>query len=228
MTIRIAVERKFTIWFDTRDCIIRAQHSRFTAICTLLLQTFEFLSYRQKTVSCAAFSNYLSKHSTELFSVSLNLTGQIAVNRECCAQIMQFHESNQIVNLLSTAMPIVNSKLGMILWMFFWLHRILSVKYCPNFFASSRQWSRRYFANIFWPDDAYVILHHHKILDIGQEGSRDAHFFPLVFSMSGHTWGSAELKKKIPTWDVATGNIFKSISFSFGTENPADAATLRT
>ena len=107
MTIRIAVERKFTIWFDTRDCIIRAQHSRFTAICTLLLQTFEFLSYRQKTVSCEAFWNYLSKHSTELFSVLLNPTGQIAVNRKCCGRIMQSIESNQIVNLWSTAMAIV-------------------------------------------------------------------------------------------------------------------------
>ena len=42
----------------------------------------------------------------------------------------------------------------------------------------------RYFLNVFWPDDAYVILHHHNILDIGQEDNRDAHFFQnllLVF-----------------------------------------------
>ena len=143
MTIRIAVERKFTIWFDTRDCIIRAQHSRFTAICTLLLQTFEFLSYRQKTVSWEAFWNYLSKHSTELFSVSLNPTGQIAVNRECCARIMQSIESNQLVNFRSTAMPIVIA--GYDTLDVFWLHWILPAKYCANFFASSFQCSRRYF-----------------------------------------------------------------------------------
>ena len=72
----------------------------------------------------------------------------------------------------------------MILWMFFGF-----IESClPNIVRISSHHHvnvlEDIFANVFWPADAYVILHHHKILDIGQEDNRDAHFFQnllLVF-----------------------------------------------